>query len=128
MFPDLVREFVKNGAQVIVNITNEAWWGKTAAPYQIVATNVFRAVENRLYVVRSANTGISCFIDPYGRIVDRVKDDNGQDTFVRGVRTSTVIPMDSKTLYTRYGDWFAWLCIFLSAGFMVVAFLRKFRI
>jgi apolipoprotein N-acyltransferase len=125
IFPDLVRQFVKNGAQFIVNMTNEAWFGKTAAPYQFVTMNVFRAVENRVYVVRCANTGISCFIDPYGRIVDRVKDSKGQDIFVRGVLTGSVIPQDSKTIYTRCGDLLAWLSLLCSAVFLLIAFLKK---
>ena len=109
----------------MVNITNEAWFGRTAAPYQFLSMTVFRAVENRLYVVRCANTGVSCLIDPYGRILDRVKDKSGQDIFVRGVMTGSVIPLESKTFYTRYGDCFAWLSLGCSVVFLVVAFLRK---
>lgn len=125
IFPDLVRRFVKNGAQLMVNITNEAWFGKTAAPYQFLSMNVFRAVENRVYLVRCANTGVSCIIDPYGRLVDRVKDEMDRDIFVRGVLSRTVIPFDSKTLYTLYGDWFAWLCLLCSAGFLLIAIFKK---
>jgi apolipoprotein N-acyltransferase len=125
IFPDLVRQFVKRGGQFVVNITNEAWFGKTAAPHQFVSMNVFRAVENRVYLVRCANTGVSCFIDPYGRIVDRIRDASGEDLFVRGILTGEVVPLDTKTFYTRYGDWFAWLCTLCSLGFLSVAFLRK---
>jgi apolipoprotein N-acyltransferase len=124
IFPDLIREFVKRGAQVIINITNEGWFGKTA-PYQFLAWNVFRAVENKAYVVRCANTGISCFIDPYGHIVDRVKDKEGRDIRVRGGLTGTVVPLESKTFYTRFGDWLVWLSFAASAGFLILAFLRK---
>ena len=124
LFPDFVRQFVKNGAQFMVNITNEAWFGKGSAPYQFLSMNVFRAVENRVYVVRCANTGISCFIDPYGRIIDRVKDDTGEDVFVRGVLTGSIIPLDSKTFYTSHGDWFAWTSMACSVGFLLLA-LRK---
>lgn len=125
MFSDLVRRFVKNGAQFIVNMTNEAWFGETAAPEQFLSMNVFRAVENRVYVVRSANTGISCIIDPCGRVIDRVKDKNGKDIFVSGFLTSEVIPLESNTIYTRYGDWFAWFCMACSAAFVLFAFFRK---
>jgi apolipoprotein N-acyltransferase len=111
VFPDLFRQFVKRGAQVMINITNEARFGKTAAPHQLAAVSVFRAVENRIFVVRCANTGVSCIIDPYGRIVDRVKDGNGQDIFVRGVMTGWIIPLDSKTIYTQYGDVLVWVAI-----------------
>ncbi len=115
IFPGLVRDFVNRGAQFLVNITNEAWFGKSAAPYQFLSQSVFRAVENRMYVVRCANTGISCFIDPCGRIVGRVKDQTGEDVFVQGVLTKTILAMESKTIYTQYGDWFAWLCVLASA-------------
>ena len=125
IFPDLVRQLVKSGAQFIVNITNEAWFGRTDAPYQFVAMNVFRAVENRVYVVRCANTGVSCFIDPCGRVLNRVKDINGNDIFVRGVLTGSVIPLESKTFYTRYGDWLVWLSFAVSTVTLVAALLRK---
>jgi apolipoprotein N-acyltransferase len=98
IFPEFVRGFVNRGAQFLVNITNEAWFGKSAAPYQFLSMNVFRAVENRVYVVRCANTGISCFIDPCGRIVGRVKDQAGEDIFVQGVLTKTILAMESKTI------------------------------
>jgi len=125
IFPDLVRQFVKKGAQFIVNITNEAWFGKSAAPYQFVSMSVFRSVENRIFLVRCANTGVSCFIDPYGRIVDRVKDKSGQDIFVRGVLSGSVIPLVSNTFYTRYGDWLAWLSLPCSLIFLAVTFFKK---
>jgi len=125
IFPDLFRQFVKAGAQFIINITNEAWFGETAAPYQFVSMSVMRAVENRVYVVRCANTGVSCFIDPYGRVVDRVKNSTGKDIFVRGILTGSVIPQESKTFYTQYGDWIVWLSFLSSAIFLVIALLKK---
>lgn len=124
IFPDLARELVKRGAQVIVNITNEGWFGD-AAPYQLLASNVFRAVENRVYLLRCANTGISCIIDPYGRVVDRVKDKDGRDILVRGVVTGTVVPLESKTMYTRFGDWLVWLSFAASAALGLMALVRK---
>jgi apolipoprotein N-acyltransferase len=125
IFPGLVRQFVKNGAQFIVNITNEAWFGETAAAYQFLSMTVFRAVENRVFVVRCANTGVSCFIDPCGRVVSRVQDGTGKDIFVRGVLTDTVILMDSRTFYTRYGDVFAWLNMGVALLFLIITFLRS---
>jgi apolipoprotein N-acyltransferase len=125
IFPDLVRRFVGRGAQFLVNITNEAWFGKSAAPYQFLSMNVFRAVENRVYVVRCANTGVSCFIDPCGRIVGRVRDQTGEDIFVQGVLTRTIRAVDSKTIYTKYGDWFAWLCILASAVAVIFTCLKR---
>jgi len=125
VFPELVREFVRNGAQFMVNITNEAWFGKTAAPYQLLSMSVFRAVENRVFVVRCANTGISCIIGPYGRIVDRIKNEKGQDVFIRGVMSGWIIPLDSNTIYTRYGDIFVWVVFFGTVVFLVVALFKK---
>jgi apolipoprotein N-acyltransferase len=125
IFPDQVRQLVKRGAEFIVNITNEAWFGRTAAPYQFLSMSVFRAVENRVFVVRCANTGISCFIDPYGRVIDRVKDEQSRDIFVRGILTGSVSPMESKTLYTRYGDLLVWLSLVCSLVFLGLAFAKK---
>ena len=86
---------------------------------------VFRAVENRVYLARAANIGISCIIDPFGRVVDRVKNEKGEDIFVRGVLTGTIIPQDSKTFYTRYGDVFAWLCVAVVSIFVLIALFRR---
>lgn len=107
IFPDLVRQFVKRGATLMVNATNEAWFGETAAPRQFLAMSVFRAAEHRIAVVRAANTGISAFIDPLGRVVDRVTDASGKDVFVNGVLFADVPTMTTRTFYTRYGDVFA---------------------
>ena len=124
VFPDLVRQFVKRGAQCIVNLTNEARFEKTAAPHQLVSMSVFRAVENGIYVVRCANTGVSCIIDPSGRIVERVKDERNDDIFVRGTMTGWIIPLDSKTIYTRYGDWFVWVAFVGSVAFLLIGWCR----
>lgn len=96
IFPGLFRKFVKNGAQFIVNITNEAWFGETAAPYQFLSMNVFRAVENRIAIVRSANTGISCFIEPNGKVIGRVQN-NKKDVFVEGYLTKSIPLLHEKT-------------------------------
>jgi apolipoprotein N-acyltransferase len=125
MFPDLVRQFVKGGAQFIINMTNEAWFGDTAAPYQFLSMNVFRAVENNVFVIRCANTGISCFIDPHGRVVSRVRDEAGKDVFVRGTLSGSVIPQSEKTFYTKHGDLFAFLCFIVSAIFILAAVVKK---
>lgn len=107
VFPDLFREFVKAGARLMINATNEAWFGDTAAPYQFLAMSVFRAAENRVAVIRSANTGISAFIDPYGRITEQLKGADGKSVFVEGALTGTVSLSNGLTFYTRYGDVFA---------------------
>jgi apolipoprotein N-acyltransferase len=125
IFPDIVRHFVKSGAQFIVNITNEAWFGKTAAPYQFLSMSVFRAIENRVFVVRCTNTGISCFIDPCGRVLDVVTDKNGKDIFISGVLSQSVMLQSSKTAYTRYGDFFAWFCLIFAPLILLRAAFRK---
>jgi len=128
VFPEHVRQLVKKEAQFIVNIGNEAWFGKTAAPYQMLSMNVFRAVENRVFVIRCTNTGISCFIDPYGRIINSVRDDTGQNLFVKGVLTENVTLMNSETFFTRHGDLLPWICIFCLAVFFLAALLKKSRL
>jgi apolipoprotein N-acyltransferase len=124
LFSNFVRQFVKAGAQFIVNMTNEAWFGPTGAPYQFVSMNVFRAVENRVYVIRCTNTGISCFIDPNGRLINTVQDENGKAVFIRGVASSTIIPQNSSTIYTRFGDWFAWFSVLISISFLLFCFVN----
>jgi apolipoprotein N-acyltransferase len=109
----------------MINLTNEARFGKTSAPHQLVSISVFRAVENRIYVVRCANTGVSCIIDPCGRIVDRVKDEKGEDIFVRGVMTGWIVPLDSKTIYTQYGDVLVWVAMVGSVILIFVSFFKK---
>ena len=125
LFPDQFRQFVKKGANFMLNISSEAWFGISAFQYQILAATKLRAVENRTFIARAGNYTISCFIDPYGRIVDRVTSEEDGEIFVRGVLTGTVIPMQEDTIYTRHGDWFAWLSIGVSLIFLVIALLKK---
>jgi len=127
IFPNMARRFVEGGAEFIVNITNEAWFGRTSAPYQFLAMSVFRAVENRIYIVRCANTGISCCIGPNGRIAERVVDERGVDTFVRGVESATVIPLQNRTFYHRFGDWPAWSSALIALSFVAAALIARQR-
>ncbi len=109
IFPGLVRKFVNRGADVLVTVTNDAWFGKTSAPYQHFSMAVFRAIENRRPVIRAANTGVSGFIDGRGRIIKR------SNIFKEAVLTEEIFPETSeRTFYTRYGDLFAFLCIIIS--------------
>jgi apolipoprotein N-acyltransferase len=117
IFPDLVRRFVKNGAEFLVTITNDGWYGKTSAPYQHISMVTFRAVENRIPVVRAANTGISGIIEPTGRITKET--DIFTRTYVLGdinITTPSSPPptkrgyWGGKTFYTQYGDIFAYVC------------------
>jgi apolipoprotein N-acyltransferase len=120
VFPGLVRDFVVRGVDFMVNITNDAWFGKTAAAYQHAANSVFRAVENRRPFARSANTGLSCFIDRTGRIEKKV-DVSGETLFVRGHITESVnISRDySLTFYTKHGDIFILFCLLILCCFMM---------
>ncbi|HSQ78372.1 MAG TPA: apolipoprotein N-acyltransferase, partial [Nitrospirota bacterium] len=108
IFPDLVRRFVDHGAQVVTTITNDAWFGKSAAPYQHFSMAVFRAVENRVPIARAANTGISGFIDAKGKILA------ASGIFTEAYLTKTIVPGNTKTFYTRYGDLFTYVCVCLS--------------
>lgn len=105
IFPNLSRKMVKNNATFIINITNDAWYGRTSAPYQHFSMSIFRAVENKRSLIRSANTGISGFIDPAGRIVAST------DIFKKEVLTASMPRLHKKTVYTRFGDIFAMTCL-----------------
>jgi apolipoprotein N-acyltransferase len=105
IFPDLVRHFAARGAEMLVNITNDGWYGRTSAPYQHFAMVVFRAVENERYVVRAANTGVSGVVDPRGRVLHRT------NLFDRTAVVADVPFVGTQTFYTRHGDLFAWACL-----------------
>ena len=123
IFPDLCRRFVQEGANFLVTITNDAWFGKTSAPYQHLSIATFRAIENRVFIARSANTGFSGFIDPKGKIVKR------GDIFSEEAIPGTIRIMSRKTFYTLYGDVFAWICSGFSMILLVnYALTRKHRI
>ncbi|MCK9420503.1 MAG: apolipoprotein N-acyltransferase [Nitrospirae bacterium] len=113
IFPDLVRRFVDKGANVITTVTNDAWFGRTAAPYQHFSMAVFRAVENRVPVARAANTGVSGFIDAQGHILA------ASGIFTRVHLTHTLVPGAEKTFYTRFGDLFAYACVLASLIMLV---------
>ncbi|MFC1668409.1 apolipoprotein N-acyltransferase [Chlamydiota bacterium] len=111
IFPDFIRQFVVRGAEFIVNITNDAWFGNTTQPLQDMALNIFSAVSNGIPIVRSTNTGVSCFIDQLGRVQSVLFKDN-KSLFVDGVLTDTITLNTTKTFYLRFGNWFVYLCIF----------------
>lgn len=122
IFPSLSREFIKSGAGFLVNITNDAWYKETAAPFQHAQSSVFRAVEFRTNVIRAANTGLSCFIDQKGRISDTVE--SGGNIFVSGFRTREIILSRAGTPYMRYGDIFACLCMTYASLYILARLLK----
>ncbi|MBU4140836.1 MAG: apolipoprotein N-acyltransferase [Candidatus Omnitrophica bacterium] len=119
VFGYLARRFVQKGAQILVNMTNDAWFEDSSEPEQHLQASVLRAVENRVNVVRSANTGVSCFIDPQGKILSRVTDSAGRDVLVEGEKTQELKIVSAPGFYTAFGDIFAWLCLILTGAFLV---------
>lgn len=106
IFPQLWLSQNRQGAKLFVNITNDAWFFNTAAPYQHLAINAVRAAETGRPVLRAANTGFSAVIDPFGRVEQK------SDLFTREIlRAQVPLPVGDKVnFYTQWGDWFAWLC------------------
>jgi apolipoprotein N-acyltransferase len=116
VFPDDVRQFASQGAQVFVNISNDGWYGDSGAWSQHVNQTRMRAIENERWVLSAANTGLTGSIDPYGRMVVRAP---------RKDRTTLVAPYALSyvtTFYSRHGDWFAMLCAIISLGALVERF------
>jgi apolipoprotein N-acyltransferase len=122
IFGTEVREFAKNGAEVLVNISDDGWYGDSGAPWQHLNMARMRAIENRRWLLRDTNTGITTAIDPYGRMAAQAP---------RHVRAAFAFPFDytqGTTFYTRHGDWFAWLCALLTlAALGAVLTQRKSR-
>ncbi len=110
IFPDLVRRMAKEGANFLITITNDAWFGDSAAPYQHFGMVVFRAIENHLAFARAANTGISGFIAPTGRILAETPIFTEQ-----AITGSIALRSKSQSFYTQFGDVFSWGCVILSA-------------
>ncbi len=104
-FPEIARDFVKNGADVLVTVSNDAWFGRSSAHYQHFSMAVLRAVELRRPVLRSANTGISGHIDRAGRVLCRL------EPFQEGLVLTSALPGTGETFYCRYGDAFAGFCL-----------------
>ncbi len=109
-FPDLVRQFTRQGADVLVNLSNDAYFGRTEARQQHLLLVRMRAVENRRYLVRATNDGITAVVDPAGRIVKRLPPYKELAALIRyGV-------VESTTFYSRHGDWFAWTCLLVGVS------------
>jgi apolipoprotein N-acyltransferase len=116
VFPNEVRHFALNGAEVLVNVSNDGWYGNTSAPRQHLNMARMRAVENDRWLLRDTNNGITAVIDPYGRIVAEAP--RNQRTSLQG----TYSPVESTTFYTRHGDWFPFLCAIITLAGVALRF------
>jgi apolipoprotein N-acyltransferase len=121
IFPELSRAFNREGCRILVNMTNDAWFGKTSAPYQHLSMLVFRAVENRVWVARAANTGFSAVIDSSGRIVQRIP------LFQTGGIYANIPLRGEKTFYAEHGDWMIILCGLIFLAGIVMAGIKYQR-
>jgi apolipoprotein N-acyltransferase len=115
-FPSLVREFTSAGAQMLLNLSNDGYFGDSAAREQHLSLARMRAAENRRWLLRSTNTGITAMIDPAGRVTERMEE------YAETAADMRFNYIAETTLYTRWGDWFAWLCL---AGSIVASFRTR---
>jgi len=119
IFPELARDYVRNGARILVNITNDAWFGNSSAPYQHLSIAAFRAVETRTPLIRAANTGITAIIDQNGHIRTMTA------LFVEAFKTGEVSPGTADSLYLKIGDTPAWFCVALMAGIVLTTWIKS---
>ena len=118
IFPEVAREYVNNGARILVNITNDAWFGKSSAPYQHLSIAAFRSVETRTPMLRAANTGITTIIDHNGHIR------NMTELFKEDFRTGEVKPGTGDSIYLKIGDKPAWLAVLLTVTILLIAWIK----
>jgi apolipoprotein N-acyltransferase len=118
VFPGEVRNFVTGGAELLVNISNDGWFGRTAAPEQHLEMARVRAIENRRWLLRCTNNGFTVAVDPYGREAARLAPD------VRGALDAPYGYRSDLTIYTRWGEWVPWLCLVATALFLAGAVFR----
>lgn len=120
VFPQLSRRLVQGGASLLTTITNDAWFGNTSSPYQHLQMAVMRSIENRRYLVRTANTGVSAIVDPYGRVLQQTR------LYVPAILSAKVQWIHEQTFYTRHGDLIVWVSLAVSL-LAAVAVLRPDR-
>ena len=115
VYPGFVASFVREGAEFLTVITNDSWWGNTSGAYQHARFAVLRAVENRRWIVQCANGGISCFVDPFGHLLEPT------EMFTERTLIGSVRPERALTFYSATGDWFAQICLVLSTFHLAAA-------
>jgi apolipoprotein N-acyltransferase len=119
IFPNEVRRFALSGAAVLINLSDDGWFGGSSAPAQHLAMARVRAVENRRWLVRDTNNGITVSVDPYGRIAAQLPSDiRGELDAPYGFRTDL-------TFYTRKGDWLPWLCVIATVMLLFFVALNR---
>ena len=116
-----MRRFVTNGSELLTTITNDAWYGRSSAAYQHWDQASLRAIENGRYLARAANTGISGFVDPYGRVLQKT------DLFEPAVLVGDLRFLQSPTIYSRIGDLAAWLSLALTLAGLLAAYTLSRR-
>ena len=119
VFPSEVRQFTANGAELLITISNDGWFGRTDAPEQHVDMARLRAIENRRWMIRSTNNGYTVSVDPYGREVASIPTD------IRASLNAPYAYRDDMTLYTRWGDWLPWLSLLTALGFVVMGYTAR---
>jgi len=121
-YPELSREAVRNGSELLTTITNDAWYGESSAAFQHFEMAAMRAVEQGRYLVRAANTGISGIVDPYGRVLIRTR------LFETAAVVGEARFVQDQTLYARIGDLVAFVSAGLTGLVLAVALIRRRRV
>jgi len=119
VYPNMVRQFVDSGANFLTIVTNDGWYKGTPGPLQHERFAIMRAIETRRAIARAANTGISCFITPYGTIINETPEG------VQTTTTATIELRDDRTLYVRWGDWWPHICLIVAGGMIIFAIYRR---
>ena len=119
IFPDLARGFVRHGANLLINITNDAWYGNSSAQYQHLVFSQFRALENRRPLLRATNTGMTAFIDSRGEVLHRLSPFT-EDILLKGVAVE-----ERKTLYTKLGDFVGWFSVIFSVAVLTLSLFKR---
>ena len=119
LYMGFVGGYVRNGAEFLAVITNDAWWGTTPGHRQLLSYTKLRAIETRLPIVRSANSGISAIINSYGEVTKQIP------YLKRGAISVTIVPQNQITFYVTYGDYIARLSLFVSVLLLLISITRK---